>query len=239
MNRLSICAVLVLLVLLAGCIGPFADDDIDDEQLDEPAEYDWDTEFDVDATVDVGEYAVVYHLNGTTSLELSQRGWYTRQPVDVRAVQFRYPNGSTITGSALDISQSSDATEIKVPDGNGSLAFTAPSGSKEVVIPGYVEGDYRVTLPPDHRVGNFFLSDVRPSGYESEIDGDVQILTWQENDDDIYVQFYLERDHYLFYGLMVALSLIAVGGVLYYRRRIRALARRRHEMGLDLSDRRE
>lgn len=238
MNRRHVLALggVAVLFLLAGCIGPFSSGSISDDTLDAEAEYAWDSDADVHVQVDVGEFRAVYDLDGETAYELSRSTYYRDQPVDIEAVRYQYPNGTELTGSELDIDQGRSTTYIDVPDGNGTLAFSAPAGSKRVEIPALVEGTYTVELPRGHRVNNFFLSDVSPSQSSDEVIDDRQILTWSDNDDDINIQFHLWRDHYLFWGLVVGLTGIAIGGVFYYRRQIRRLADRRREIGLDVHD---
>ncbi len=229
-------AVVIVAIALAGCIGPFADSSPSDEVLDADGEYTWDADTDVHVTVDVGSYAAVYDLDGETTFELSQRSYYRDRAVDIEAVRFQYPNGTELTGSDLEISQSRSTTTVEVPDGNGTLAFTAPAGSKEAIIPGLVEGSYTIELPENHRVGNFFLSNVRPSNDDSDRTDGRQVLTWEATSSDIYIQFYLSRDHYLFYGMIIGGIGIGIGGTLYYRRQIRQLAERRRRLAGELLD---
>ena len=239
MNRRVFVAVLVLFVLItmAGCIGPFADDGLTDEDLDAPANYTWDSPYDGDIDVDTSAYHAVYHLDGTDTFELSRRGYYRQSPRDVEAVRYRFPNGTMLTGSEIDIEQSSTATTITVPDGNGTLAFRGAASSRQVTIPALVEGSYRVTLPEDRRVQNFFISDVSPSNDESTIVDGRQILTWDDNSDTIRVQYHHWRDHYLFYGFLGMLGVITLIGLAYYRRELRRIARKREQTGLDIDDR--
>lgn len=230
-RRYAAIGAVAFLLLLGGCIGPFADD-LSDEELDAEADYEWEADADVYATVDVGEAAIVYDLDGDdTSFELTRGGYYRDRAIDVEAVRYRAPNGTEWTGSELDISQSSSTTSIDVPVPNGTLAMTVPAGSKLVEIPGLVSGSYEVELPRGHRVGNFFLSDVSPSADTETVIDDRQVLTWDDNDDDIEVQFYLARDHYLFWGLILGGIAVAGLGTLYFRRKISRLATHRREIG--------
>ncbi len=227
---ITIISVIAFLAVLAGCIGPFASSDIPADELDKEANYTWDSDADVTIDIEGSVYRAVYSLDGETTFELSTRSRRGSSPVDIEAVRYRFPNGTMLTGSQLDISQSSSRTTIEVPDGNGTLAFTAETSSNRAVIHGLAAGSYRVDLPEGHRVGNFFLSAVSPSGYESELEGDTQVLYWDENDDDIYLDYYLSRDHYLFYGFLLSSGLVMAGGFVYYRRKINALARKRRRL---------
>lgn len=233
--RRSILA-LALVLVMAGCIGPFAGDDIDDEALDAEANYTWDHPADAYIQLSVGSYTAVYELDGQDSFELSRMGWGTRQAVDVTAVRYRFPNGTELTGSDLDIDQSSGETTIDVPDGNGTLAFTGPAGSKEAEIPGLTTGTYVVELPGGHRVTNYFLSDVQPSADNVTLVDDRHVLQWDDHGGDLFMRYHLWRDHYLLYGAVLILTGIAVGGTLYYRRKIRRTIERRQELGLDVED---
>lgn len=235
-RRAIVTVVVLVLVALAGCVGAFGGSSLSDERLDADAEYEWDSDADVHVTVEVGQFYAVYRLDGETTYDLSRSGYYQDRAIDIEAVRFRYPNGTELTGSQLDIAQSRSTTTIEVPDGNGSLAFSASAGAKQVVVPGLVEGSYTVALPPGHRVGNFILSNVRPSYDENHDEPERQVLHWSEHDGDISVQFYLERDHYLFWGIILGGLAVAGGGTLYYRRQIHRLAMRRHELANDLID---
>lgn len=229
-RRLVIITLVAALAFLGGCIGPFASDGLSEDDLDREANYTWDHDVDVHVDIEDSVYRAVYKLDGETSFELSTRARTGSQPVDIEAVRYVYPNGTMLSGSQLDISQSSSRTTIEVPDGNGTLAFTTEVSSNRAVIHGLTEGTYRVALPPDHRVGNFFLSSVSPSGYDTEVDGDRHLLTWEDNSDDVFVEYYLWRDHYLFYGFLLMSGIVGVGGIVYYRRKIEALARKRRQV---------
>ncbi len=239
MNRRRILALaaVALVLLLGGCLGSFGGDGgLSEDDLDADADYEWDGDTDVYVIVDTDRYRAVYDLGNETTFELSSSSFLQDQAIDIEAVRYRYPNGTEVLGSELAIEQDDSSTVIEVPAGNGTLAFSGPSSAKEVVIPGLVEGSYTVELPAGFRVGNFFLSDVRPTHGEESVVDDRHVLTWSEVDDDIYVQFYLWRDHYLFWGILLGLTGIAIGGVLYYRRQINRLARRRQAIGPDVHD---
>lgn len=223
-----------MLVLLAGCLGSVGDGGLDEDRLDEAAEYRWNATVDAHVRVETDAYYAVYDLEGDTTVELSREAFGGEEPIDVWAIHYRHPNGTVVTGDDLRVEQGSSATVIEVPGGNGTLAFAGPGSSKEVYVPPVVTGSYRLVLPPGHRVGNFFLSDVRPGGYETQLEGDRQTLRWSEIDRAVFVRHYLWRDHYLFYGAMGLAGAVAIGGALVFRRRIRRLRRRRRELGLDL-----
>lgn len=235
-NRRFAVIALGLVFLLSGCIGPFAGDGggLDEDALDAEADYEWDADTDAHVRVESGSFYAVYDLEGETTYELSSSSFTSDSPLDIEAVRYRYPNGTELPGSDLEIEQDSSSTVVEVPDGNGTLAFSGPASSKQVEIPGLVEGSYTVELPPDFRVGNFFLSDVDPTHSSAAIAGDRQVLTWDDNGADIYLKYYLWRDHYLFWGTGLGLGALAIGGVLYYRRQIKRLTQRRQELGFDI-----
>jgi hypothetical protein len=234
---LAVVAVAVL-ALTAGCAGVFGGG-IPDEQLDEtPSEpYDWNTTRDVTITVLGGSYQAVYDLNNTTRLELFQRGLGNDNPLSIRSVRYRYPNGTQVNGSApaVEVSQEGSNTVVELPNGSGMLAYTADAGGKEFGTPSFVDGSYEVVLPPGHRVSSFLFGGVDPGGFETSVDDRDRLrITWEEVTGDVYVRFYLVRDVLIFRGLLVALVVVAAGGVLYYYRQIRKLEEKREEMGLDV-----
>ena len=155
----------------------------------------------------------------------------------------RYPNGTVITGSELAdrgaVERTRDVVRIDFP-GEGDvegdrIAFTAGSTPKRFVLPTYVKGSYEVVLPPNRRVEVFPFGKVNPGGYTVESDGDQRIIRWESVEtDSISVQFYLQRDLYIFGGAAVVLAIVGAGGLFYYKRRIEALRRQREELGLDV-----
>jgi len=76
---------------------------------------------------------------------------------------------------------------------------------------------------------------VSPRNYEVEPRDDQRVIHWEGVEaESVSVQYYLQRDLYIFGGAAVILLVVGVGGVFYYRRRIEALRERREEMGLDV-----
>lgn len=233
--RLALAVGLVLLMTtMAGCSVIFGG--IDDETLDAEGEYDDLRESDADVAIDVegGEFRAVYDLNGTEELSLYRSGLYADDPLDIRAVRYWYPNGTELTGSEIDVDQDRSSTDVAVPDGNGTLAFSGDAGAKTFSLPAYVSGSYEVTLPRGQRTNNFFFGDVNPGGYDREIVDDRERLTWDELDSTISVRFFLDRDIYLFAGLVGVVTVLGGGalGVTYLK--VKRLRERREEMGLDV-----
>lgn len=246
MNRRLGLAVLGLVVLLstAGCLGYITGGgEISEERLDrEPAEpYDWETDRDARLTLDTAsEVQAVYRVNASQELRLyTPAGLGREEPLDISAVRFRYAdNGTVISGTEIrdrggEIDQTTDEIDVTVPDAEGQLAFSAPVTPRRLTLPVYVEGSYEVVLPPDYRMDFFLFSNAVPRGAETEIVDNRVHVQWEEvTGPTLLVQYYLERDLYVFGGAVVLLSVIGVGGLYYYRRQIDRLHDVRVEMGL-------
>lgn len=240
MNRRLLLATLAvaLLAFTSGCV----DDGLSDDQLDEDAEYNWSVQQDV--YIDVSnagsltsdaEFKAVYDVSGQDKIELYRSGVTSDRPLEISAVKFRRANGSFVNGSELSVEQTDDRTVIDPPSDDGKLAFTSETDPKELRLPAYVEGSYRVALPPDHSTEDFLLGHVSPrSGYRTErVDGRVHVV-WSDVSSPIHLKYYVDRDRYFFYGLVVSLGLVALGGYFYFNRQIRKLKERRKEHGLEL-----
>ena len=250
MNRRLGLAVVGLVVLLstAGCLGYITGGgEISAEQLNqEPAEpYDWETDRDARLTLHTAdEVQAVYDVNASQELRLyTPAGLGREEPLDVSAVRFRYAdNGTVITGTEIRdrggrVEQTTDEVDVTVPDADGQLAFSAPVTPRRLALPVYVEGSYEVVLPPDYRMDFFLFSNTAPRGAETEIVDNRVHVRWAEvTGPTLLVQYYLERDLYVFGGAAALLSLIGVGGLYYYRRQIDRLHDVRVEMGLDTEE---
>ncbi|NKE35895.1 hypothetical protein GWG54_08690 [Natronococcus sp. JC468] len=240
-RRLALAAIAVaLLAMTAGCSAIFGG--ISDEELDRDQEYDDLRDGDADVAVDVesgsfltsGEFRAVYDLNETEELSLYRSSLYREEALDVHSVRYWYPNGTEVTGSELEIEQGRSSTDVAVPDGNGTLAFSGDTGSRTFQLPAYVSGSYEVTLPAGYRTTNFLFGDVSPGGYEREIVDDRERLVWDEVDSTISLRYYQTRDVPLFAGLVGAVVLLGGAGMLYYYRKVQRLQQQREEMGLDV-----
>lgn len=242
MNRRLVLAVLAvgLLVTTAGC--SMFGGGISDEELDRDQEYDDLRDGDADVAVDVesgsfltsGEFRAVYDLNETEELSLYRSSLYREEALDIHSVRYWYPNGTEVTGSELEIEQGRSSTDVTVPDGNGTLAFSGDTGSRTFQLPAYVSGSYEVTLPAGYRTTNFLFGDVSPGEYEREIVDDRERLVWDEVDSTISLRYYQTRDVPLFAGLVGAVVLLGGAGMLYYYRKVQRLQQQREEMGLDV-----
>jgi hypothetical protein len=244
MNRRHLLALvgLAVLSLTAGCFGPGA---ISAEQLDqEPAEpYEWDSGRAVHIAVQTdSSFRAVYNVSGD-SIELFRRdGFGGRNPLNVRAVRYRYPNGTVVTGSELEargggIDRTREVVTVTFPNGTdaGHLAFTAGATPKRFSLPVFVEGSYEVVLPPDRRVDFPVFGTVSPRGSTTEVvDGQTHIRWEEVTSRGVTVQYYLQRDIPIF-GAIAAVSLVVgFGGAYYYKRQIDELREMREEMGLDV-----
>ena len=251
-RRLGLAVGLVaLLAVSAGCLGYITGGgEISDERLDrEPTEpYDWETDRDGRLTLHTAdEVQAVYQVNASQQLRLyTPAGLGREEPLAVSAVRFRYAdNGTVITGTEIrerggEIDQTTDEVDLTVPDAEGQLALSAPVTPRRLTLPVYVEGSYEVVLPPDYRMDFFLFSNAVPRGAETEIVDNRVHVRWDEvTGGTILVQYYLERDLYVFGGAIVLLSLIAVGGLYYYRRQIDRLHDVRVQMGLGGDDEEE
>jgi hypothetical protein len=246
MNRRHLLALvgLAVLALTAGCFGPGS---ISSEQLNqEPAEpYAWETERDVHITVQTdSSFRGVYNVSGAgESIELFRRdGFGGRNPLDVRAVRYRYPNGTVITGGELEargggVDRSRETVTVTFPENasGGQLAFTAGATPKRFSLPVFVEGSYEVVLPPNRRVDFPVFGTVSPRGSTAEtVDGQTHIRWEAVTSRGITVQYYLQRDIPIFGGIAAVSLVIGLSGAYYYKRQIEQLRAVREEMGLDV-----
>lgn len=229
-------ALLAVLVLSAGCTDVLGPRQISDEQLDEAASYDWDTE--ANATINVTtneEYEAVYRVTDEEFEVYQNDGLGNERPVRIRALYYRYPNGTVVNGTDIDVETTRTATVIDLPQANGQVAYTADTQAKRFESPPLVDGSYVVVLPENRRVDNFLFGQVRPGGYDTErIDGRLHVRWADGPDDPVSVHFYMQRDVYIFVGVLAVLGVGLVGGVAYVYRQIQALREEREELGLNL-----
>ena len=242
---LAAAAGVALLAVTAGCFG-FGGGSIPAEQLDRPPAkgYAWDANADVHITVtENANFRAVYTLNESSIQLYRNDGFGGRNPLDVSAVRYRYPNGTVITGSEIidrggSITRNRNVVNVTVPPGTpsgGQLAFTASSTPKRFSLPTFVEGSYEVVLPEGRRVDFPLFGSISPrSGTATIEDGRVHVRWDEVTARSIVVQFYLQRDLLIFGAITAGLAVVAVGGMFYYRRKIDALKAQREELGLDV-----
>ncbi|MWV39409.1 DUF5803 family protein [Natrialba sp. INN-245] len=242
MNKRLVLAVVAVgfLVSLAGCSMIFGG--ISDEELDRDQEYDDLRDREADVAVDIegggiigsGEFRAVYDLNETEELSMHRSNIYRDEALDIHSVRYWYPNGTELTGSELEVDQSRSSTEVRVPDGNGTLAVSGDAGSRTFQLPAYVDGSYDVTIPEGYRTSNLLFGDVNPGGYERDIVDDQERLTWDNVDSTVSIRFYRTQDIPLFAGLVAVAVLLGGAGIGYYYRQVKRLEEQREELGLDI-----
>ncbi|MFB6218038.1 MAG: DUF5803 family protein [Halobacteriaceae archaeon] len=229
-RRLALLA-LAALALTAGCAGG-----VSEERLSENATYDWESDTTAKINITGNEYHAVYRVGANESLEiyrLDDLGG--EQPVPVSALRFRYPNGTVVGPDRLGVEEEGSRVVV-TPPAAGRVGYTGPTRPKSFATPALVAGSYEVVLPPGMRIGVPLLGTISPGGYERTIEADGRThLRWDDLDrgTEIELQYYLQRDLYIFAGLLVALAVVAVVGVLYFRRQIRALAAQREATDIE------
>lgn len=85
------------------------------------------------------------------------------------------------------------------------------------------------------RIAIPLLGVASPGGYQHGIANDRVHLFWPDTPSGVIdLRYYMERDKYIFGGIVLAGIILAIGGVLYFRRRIQFLEKRRKEEGIDI-----
>ena len=225
---------LVGLVMLAGCGGTA----VDDEALNESAEYDWDTENAVTVTVDGSSYQYVYTLDDENETRLSIHDELLgTQPVRISAVKFQYQNGTVVNATVLDVEQKNERTVVTFPEREGQFAFTSQSTARNLILPVVTNRSHEVILPPGMRTSVPVFGGATPGNYESEIRDDQEHLVWSSVETDrITIDYYQQRDLILFAGLLGVVVLLGGLGYMYYRAQIRQLEEERTAANLDVED---
>ncbi|WP_336002564.1 DUF5803 family protein [Halorientalis halophila] len=228
---------LVALVALSGCsvLGP---GEPDAESLGKNVTYDWSS--DANASIDVNDtrYTVVLRVEDRQHVELYQRDALgTEHPLEIEGLKFRYANGTVRNLTAEDVELTRRRANVTVAEENvtGQIAFASPHNGKSFAMPTFVKGTYEMTLPDRARVDVPILAQVSPGDYETRMtDGRVTIAWDDVETRSLSVRWYLDRDLWLFGGLLAIALLLGGGGAIYYLRQIRALEDRREEVGLDV-----
>ena len=249
MNRRLLLAAgcLALLTLTSGCLG-FGTGPVSEDTLDsDPAEpYQWETNRTAHIVVEENtQFRAVMEVNQSTIDLFRRDGFGGSNPLSVESVRYRYPNGTVITGSELrerggEVRETRDETVVELPpgaEGGGTLAFTSSGTPKRFTLPTYVDGTYEVVLPEDRRIDFPIFGQVSPGNYETTRDDRDRVqIAWAEpvTADTVSVRYYLQRDLYIFGGLLGLIVVVGIGGLLYRRRQIEQLRKQRTEMGLDV-----
>lgn len=233
-RKARIAIAVCLLALFAGCAG--LSDGVDHERLQEDASYEWNQSADATYDVQPDEMQAVVQIENTDEVELWQPGDLGgEKPLPISALKFRYPNGTVVGADAFDVEKTNDALVVSLPADTGTLAYTVESGSRSVFVPVVGTGSHEVILPPGMRTDVPVFGDVDPGGHEKTRQGERVHLTWSEAPDrPIYIQYYLQRDLYIFGGAVAVFSVLGAIGLVYFRLKIRRLERRRKDAGLDL-----
>ncbi|MFB6086302.1 MAG: DUF5803 family protein [Halodesulfurarchaeum sp.] len=230
MRQMLAALAVVALLATAGCVGGGP---VDERALAEPANYEWNTSADASITLTGDRYRAVLSITNRTNVSLFGPGEFGgKSALSVRAVKYRYPNGTVVNASSLAVSVAGERTIIDVPRKGGHLAYTARVQSNELFLPVAINGSYSVTLPPGAAIGAPIIGRARPSGYAMERTGNRVTLRWENPSSTlISVDYYRERNLYLFGGLLGVAGLIAGAGLLYFRAQLRTLAARRGAVG--------
>ncbi|MFC7166184.1 DUF5803 family protein [Halospeciosus flavus] len=225
------------LLLFSGCLGGGG---VSEERLNRNVTYDWQTDANVTVNVTATEYHAVYEIRNRTVLNFTRETELSgNQPVSVAGVKFRYPNGTVVGADHLQVTEEGSKTVVRLPADQGKFAYTASSGSRSVHVPVAVSGSHEVILPPGVRASVPLFGSVEPSADSRTVNETTDRVhyRWKTVDaNTISIDYYLQRDLYIFAGLVGLLVLVGIGGVVYYRLKIRRLERERTEMGLDLEE---
>lgn len=225
MRRRAAILVVLLLAVVAGCAGG-----VDPERLNETATYEWETETTAKVNITGGDYNAVYRVDDNESLEIYRLDDLDNErSVPVEALRFRYSNGTVVGPEALTVEEE-NARVVVTPPGEGRIAYTGPTRPKHFSTPALVAGTYDVVLPSGMDIGVPVLGSISPGGATRTVGDEGRThLRWSDLDrgQNIELQYYLKRDLYIFGGLIGGLALLAAAGVVYFRYRLRELARRR------------
>lgn len=234
-RRFGAVAVLTVLVVMAGCFGGGG---ISQDQLDENASYNWSIDATTRFNVTGSTFqAVSFVTNGSPVEAYRVTEFQGEQSIDVSAVRFRYPNGTVTTVNVSAIEQEGSRTLIHPPADIGYIGYKARSAPKRFSVGIAEDGTYTVVLPERMRIGVPVLGSISPGGAELRVVDNRVHLRWESlSSGEVSLQYYLERDFYLFAGLVIAGIVLAIGGVLYFRYRLHRLETRREQAGLDVDE---
>lgn len=218
------------LLVLAGCLG--GSGVVDEAAIGQDAEYDWSSSAQASVNITDGNYQAVLTLENRTNVRLFGPGEFGGEAaLPIEAVKYRSPNGSVYNATALSIEAVNERTVIEAPDSGGQIAYSARVRSGDLFLPVAVNGSHSVTLPPGAEVGFPIVGGATPRGFEVDRNGDRITLTWENPDSRlITVDYYQERNLYLFAFLLAGGGIVAVGGLLYFRSQLRVLASRRGDL---------
>lgn len=259
---------LAALTASAGCSSFLGPGPVDEEALADGANYEWSESRSGYLELNEDNYTSVYRVGNRTTGDLEDDDptieLYTRdmlgtdQPLEISAVQFRYPNGTVLafesTGDGANLVKRTGNGTEDVPDGllyvnktrkrtvvhlpvnnTGQVAYTTSKTGKEVSTPTFVRGNYEMVLPERAEISVPLLAQVRPSRSGAErIDGQIHVYWDNVESPSLSVRYYLQRDLLLFAALVGGMAITGVVGTIYYAKQIRKTRRKREEVGLDV-----
>lgn len=230
---------LVALVGLAGCTSFLGGGQPDPEQLTAEGEYDWNTTANTTYNVSRSQFTAVITVTNQSYVVVYRTDEIgTDEPIPVRALQFRYPNGTVATANASDLGARNrgQRTNLTLPQERGKVAFTAERpNAKRFSIPVFREGSHAVVLPPRARVGIPLLSNVNPGNYNTSVADGRMTVSWADaRRGPIVTRYYLQRDVLIFGSIAAVLLVVGTVGGLYYYRQIRSLRKQREAIGPDV-----
>lgn len=237
MNRRHILALgaLAAVVLLAGCGGT---SEIPADDLSENATYDWDVNATATFDISRSSYAAIVQVTNSSELEVWRRDPIEGDnPVNLRALQFRYTNGTVVnaTEANLTATRNNDRTIVGLPDDEGLVGYTAARGDKQFGTPAFVDGSYEFVLPPGARIGIPLLSQAGPGGWSSTVEDNRMTVRWDNvTRGSVSARYYLERDILIFGSVAAILVVVGTFGTLYYRRQLQEIKEKRQGIGLDV-----
>lgn len=238
-RRLLAAGALCLLVAAAGCsaLTP-GGGEVDRERLAEDVAYDWNTSADVTINITPGHYRAVYRIENRSTIALSRfHRLSDHRPLPLGAVAFRYSNGTVVGPEAMAFERNRTHVRVSLPAEEGRFAYRVARQGKRIRVATAVAGSYEVILPPDTDVQYFLLGRVVPDGYDRFTENGRVHLVWDGEDaitgDRVVVRFYLERDLWIFGGLLAVGTAAAVVGLSYFWRQLKALRQRRDSVDVE------
>jgi hypothetical protein len=238
MNRRRLAVLmLVLLMGLGGCLS--AGGPIDSERLDRapPAPYEWSNDAAVHASVHADDRVQVVVTPVEEELRLAFDDEVAgERAVPIGAVRAQQSDGTVLTGSELrdagaEIGETREATTIQVAADAEitAVGFTMDSRRNQLLLPPVRSGAHVVVLPAGRQVELPVIGQVRPrpDARSETADGRVE-LRWDQLDArPISIRYYQDRDLMLFGGVIGIAAAVLVGGLVYFRREVLQLQRRR------------
>lgn len=235
MRRAVLLLGLALVLVVSGCASPFGG--ISQEALCPSGDYDLSTDANATYTVRTnGTYQAVYRLQNTSTIELYQTdGLGNDQPLQIRSIAYVGADGTEYNCEDVEVSTARRRTIVELPADNGTFAYSTSTSPKRFSTRTFVEGSHEVVLPEDRSIGNPIFGSVSPAADErTTVDGRVHIRWDEVASERITVQYYLQRDIFIFFGLAGVAAVLALAGLAYYYRLIARLKRTREEAGLDV-----